>query len=402
MSWTNALERQVDMSWFDRETISVLRLNGSVELWRYNGGSGTEGGQLMEMTAMSSQILAENTALGLHTYGEERLIAVGNSGAAKVLRRADDEVVVDAEMALTAPVSCSAVAGETLVFGGKENDLEVWDLTTRAQTWKAKNVKLDNLSLRVPVWPTAIDFFHEKDSGQLHMLVMGSGHKHVRLYDTRAQRRPVGSMEVEDFRVTSIASLHDDRTVLVGNTAGDCFAVDVRKMVKMYPLKGGAGSIRQLHVTPDNKYASTVGLDRWLRVYSVRSHRLVGHCYLKNRLNCSLFTEDFSIGGDSKHGDDDDEDELGETIPYEDMDPNDEKGDEEEEEDDEVEELDISEDEEEEEELDNEDDEDDDYELPSEDDDDESSEDEPPQRKRSPKKQAAQSSSKRAKGGKRR
>src|SRR3546814_9294389 len=132
-----------------------------------------------------------------------------------------------------------------------------------------KNVKQDNLSLRVPVWPTAVDFLHEKESGQLNMLVMGSGHKHVRLYDTRAQRRPVTSMEVQDFRVTSVASLHDDHSVLVGNTAGDCFVVDVRKMAKIHPLKGGAGSIRELHVTSDNKYATEVGLDRLLRVYSV-------------------------------------------------------------------------------------------------------------------------------------
>ena len=51
-----------------------------------------------------------------------------------------------------------AARAQTAVFGGKENDIQLWDLTTQGVMWKAKNVSNDKLSLRVPIYVTAVKY----------------------------------------------------------------------------------------------------------------------------------------------------------------------------------------------------------------------------------------------------
>lgn len=82
-----------------------------------------------------------------------------------------------------------------ILTGGKENGLQVWDLTRPDQPmFKAKNVKHDALDLRVPVWITDLCFTDPLSAKQV---ACTNKYGHIRLYDVRAessQRRP--TMEV--------------------------------------------------------------------------------------------------------------------------------------------------------------------------------------------------------------
>lgn len=108
------------------------------------------------------------------------------------------------------PVSCLGVHGNLLVASGKERDLALWDLEKmggmgeEVPLWEAKNVKHDKLDLRLPVWGTALTFLDSP-----HVVAVGTAYKQLRVYDTRVQRRPLRSMDletkvIETHRVTAI------------------------------------------------------------------------------------------------------------------------------------------------------------------------------------------------------
>ena len=63
-------------------------------------------------------------------------------------------------------------------------------------------VRSDALDLRVPVWDNQMAF--TPDSGPQPILVVGTGYGNVRLYDTRAQRRPVFSTKYGNEPITAL------------------------------------------------------------------------------------------------------------------------------------------------------------------------------------------------------
>ena len=77
------------------------------------------------------------------------------------------------------------------------------------------------------------------------VLVTCTGHKHVRLYDTRAARRPVKtSKEICDFPFTTLAQAPGN-SVIVADTTGALLRVDLGSMQVSGAYHGGGGSIRQ-------------------------------------------------------------------------------------------------------------------------------------------------------------
>jgi ribosome biogenesis protein NSA1 len=67
----------------------------------------------------------------------------------------------------------------------------------------------------------------------------------VRLYDIRAQRRPIVNLNVGEKKLTAMTLTHRDKVVLVGNAHGEVMQVDVRSgkgVVCTY--KGIGGSVR--------------------------------------------------------------------------------------------------------------------------------------------------------------
>ena len=70
-------------------------------------------------------------------------------------------------------------------------------------------VRNDELDLKVPVWVTDMAFL--PSSNTQPQVVVGTGHHQLRLYDTKAQRRPVQSIEFEETPITAMTVTRDDR-----------------------------------------------------------------------------------------------------------------------------------------------------------------------------------------------
>ncbi len=87
--------------------------------------------------------------------------------------------------------------------------LSVWDLATRQRVWLAKGAKPDMLGLVDKPWDAALAYL---PGGDEKRVVVGTGYHKLRLYDVRAQRRPVMEVGFGEARVTAVAPDHDGAT----------------------------------------------------------------------------------------------------------------------------------------------------------------------------------------------
>ena len=87
-----------------------------------------------------------------------------------------------------------------IATGGKEHDLQIWDLnqTKNGPIFKARNVPSDSLELRVPIWVTDMCF---PDNISKDKVAIVSRHGHIRLYDTK------GSVSLKELRQAEKTSL---------------------------------------------------------------------------------------------------------------------------------------------------------------------------------------------------
>ena len=78
-----------------------------------------------------------------------------------------------------------------------------------------------------------------------NFIATGTGHKHIRLYDTRMQRQPCQSWGMGDFRVTTVVpSYQNDMNLYVADCAGGLLLYDMRNGKRTRTLNGFDGSIR--------------------------------------------------------------------------------------------------------------------------------------------------------------
>jgi ribosome biogenesis protein NSA1 len=158
--------------------------------------------------------------------------------------------------------------------GGQENDLKVWDgQNSDKPVFQAKNVCPDNLQLRVPVWVTQLCFVPPVHSSSL--VAVGTGHHHVRLYDIRAQKRPVYSTEFGDSPITAMDVVPNGRDVIIGNSKGQLAKVDLRTGKVVNTFKDGKGCIKCVKCHLEDPLLVSCGLDRFLRVYHLESRELL-------------------------------------------------------------------------------------------------------------------------------
>ena len=122
-----------------------------------------------------------------------------------------------------------------------------------------------------------------------------TGYHHIRLYDTRAQRRPIQSIELGERPFTRCCVSPDDRMLITGDTTGRVTGVDLRTLRMMGVYKGATGSIRDIAVHTTGKYLATVGLDRIMRVYDLATRQQLHRIYLRQRLNCVLFSSEEQV-----------------------------------------------------------------------------------------------------------
>ena len=163
--------------------------------------------------------------------------------------------------------------------------------------FQSKNVPFSYLKLRVPIYIRDLQFAHSSAGGgaaagagrQTFEIVTVSSHKHVRLYDTRAQRRPVRSVEFGEQSLRAVCITPDQRSVVVADTTGRITRLSMGDFRQISVFKGAGGSVRSLTCHSQLPLLASVSLDRCVRVHHLESRRIMQRTYLRSRLNCVLF-----------------------------------------------------------------------------------------------------------------
>jgi ribosome biogenesis protein NSA1 len=134
----------------------------------------------------------------------------------------------------------------------------------------------------------------------------------VRVYDTRASRKPVssGSFGVESQKKQNnraAASDHmncivalDPDTVAVATSAGDVFKVDLRTMAQVGRFKSFGGSVTSLCKHPTLPLLASASMDRFVRVHNVETRALESSTYAKQLLSCILFSPEHDAAPDKQ------------------------------------------------------------------------------------------------------
>ncbi|XP_013773061.1 WD repeat-containing protein 74-like [Limulus polyphemus] len=201
-----------------------------------------------------------------------------------------------------------------LATGGKENNLKLWDVQNPEKpVFVAKNVRPDFLDLRIPVWVLDIQFLPGTEK-----VVVGTGTHAIHVYDPLTpQRRPVLTVEFDEYPITALAVAHSANNVVVGNTRGRMALIDLRKKALAHAYRGVAGSIRCIACHPVKPLVASCGLDRFVRVHDINSHKLQLKMYLKSRLNCLLMKTEDKIVEESKNNSNDTDEMSDEDVDQE-------------------------------------------------------------------------------------
>jgi hypothetical protein len=213
------------------------------------------------------------------------------------------------------PVECARFhAGSKIVaVGGQEHDLALYDVETAAPTFQARNVPHTMLDLRVPVWVSAIQFLPDigtlqtedavstsasRPDASPHVVALVSRHRHARIYDIRASRRPMVSTEIGEFALTAVETTNDGSGLLVGDSTGILRRLDLRAGLRqMSVYKGIGGSIKAIAVSSKQPYVFSAGLDRCLHVHQIESRERLRRVYLKQCLTAMLLVPTLSVAG---------------------------------------------------------------------------------------------------------
>ncbi|KAF3609025.1 hypothetical protein DY000_02047344 [Brassica cretica] len=178
------------------------------------------------------------------------------------------------------------------LFGGKRVEVNIWDLEQCTKIWSAKSPPKDNLGIFTPTWFTCAAFMSNEDHRKF---VTGTKSHQVRLYDVSAQRRPVMSFDFHETAITAITEDPDGHTVYVGNASADLAAFDIRTGKLLGSFLGKcSGSIRSVVRHPHHQVIASCGLDRYLRVYDVKTRQLISAVFLKQHLTGLVFDSGFS------------------------------------------------------------------------------------------------------------
>ncbi|KAK6054198.1 WD domain, G-beta repeat protein [Cooperia oncophora] len=233
----------------------------------------------------------EGAVQGLHSIeGGKKVVSCVESGHLNVWDESG-ESTADWEAGPGVKVMRGCNTRKEVVTGGLKNLMKTWDIETGKSVWSARNVgnifllafgrkrksifvnfkvPLDFLGLEVPIACT--DARYIDDSGTI---IEATKVHELRLYDPRAQRRPVKKIPFMDVPITAVSRCYKDNHVLAANSIGEMGLFDLRS--KVHPVckyKGQAGAIRSIDAHPSAPYVATCGIDRFVRVHDIDTRKL--------------------------------------------------------------------------------------------------------------------------------
>ncbi|KAL4469828.1 hypothetical protein ABPG72_013571 [Tetrahymena utriculariae] len=181
---------------------------------------------------------------------------------------------------------------KSLLVLAKDINPQIYDLETKKQIWKARNVKNDWLDLKVPIYDVDGAFFRD-NSQNIYTI---NAYKKMRIYDLRQNNsQPTKDIQQEfDFDKSAFRKMqltNCGNYIFVSTVNGNLFKFDVRKDFRMiFNFKGSIGSVKDIKIHPTLPYIASVSLDRYLRVYHQETKQLINKINLKQRLHSLLFS----------------------------------------------------------------------------------------------------------------
>ncbi|KAJ2766290.1 Ribosome biogenesis protein nsa1 (NOP7-associated protein 1) [Coemansia nantahalensis] len=241
---------------------------------------------------------------GRHYVGvgaaDGRFLACTNLGEVRYQAFTSDDGAAAAATLLKLPMDACRMrthSARPSVFavGGREQELTVWDAETveagadeyakarSAPLFRSKNVANDNLDLRVPVWITDVQFLD--DNASAPSLAVSTGYRQIRIYDARAQPRPVHDWTPSKHPIYHILASHARPELYFADNVGNLSQLDLRTGKVIGGYKGIAGAVKSIALSEDGTKVAAAGLDRYLRVYEAGGMRRPLHrAYVKQRV----------------------------------------------------------------------------------------------------------------------
>ncbi|KZO95193.1 hypothetical protein CALVIDRAFT_555881 [Calocera viscosa TUFC12733] len=218
----------------------------------------TSSGHLRLTPLPSSPSGSSETALGALPT---RLRAMRLSPSGKTLAYGGDEVsasVWSVERAFAGKAEPAAEGNGNGEGGGrKRKNRELFP----GEIWRARNEPNDTLDLRVPVHITALAYLSEDT------LLTGNDDGSLRMYDTRAGRRPAGHWRgTFGAAVRAVEPGMAEHQVFAGDAAGTLGSIDTRTGRCMYTYRGLTSALTALAPAP--QLLASVGRDRTFRLCS--------------------------------------------------------------------------------------------------------------------------------------
>ncbi|VDM53612.1 unnamed protein product [Angiostrongylus costaricensis] len=222
----------------------------------------------------------EGAVQGLHSVRGAKIVSCVESGLTSVWDR-NGECCGKWEAGAGVRVMRGLTTRNEVLTGGTKHLVKTWDIETGKLLWSARNVPLNFLDIEVPIACTDARYVDHSGS-----IIEATKLHELRLYDPRAQRRPLKLIPFMDVPITAVSRCYRDNHVLAANSIGEMGLFDLRS--KVHPVckyKGQAGAIRSIDAHPTAPYVASCGIDRFVRVHDIDTRKLAHKVYCKTRLN---------------------------------------------------------------------------------------------------------------------
>lgn len=111
------------------------------------------------------------------------------------------------------------------------------------------------------------------------------------MYDTRAARRPVLNYTLpgDPVPLKRFEIVRGSRQLIVADTHSHLYSMDLRQPGISGTFKGFSGAVTDLKIIDGPEpTVMTTGLDRFVRLHSLKNRSLLHQVYLKQQLSCIL------------------------------------------------------------------------------------------------------------------
>ncbi|KAJ2836205.1 Ribosome biogenesis protein nsa1 (NOP7-associated protein 1) [Coemansia erecta] len=294
---SNGIQQMCTTKWATNDrAFAVARKNGNIDV------VGFEGEQLFTYTdekfaervsiKHNGRTINERSYVGL-SASDSHFLSCTNMGEVRYQSFATSEAKLMKLPLDACRMRTHNERSSVFAVGGREHELSVWDAETLQESgagskptpiFRAKNVANDFLNLRVPVWITDIQFTSEDATNPT--LAVSTGHKQIRLYDARAQQRPVNDWEVSKHPIYHLQASHVRPELYFADNMGNVQQMDMRTGHVFGAFKGIAGAVKSISLSEDGAKIAVAGLDRYVRVFETGSMRRPLHrAYVKQRVS---------------------------------------------------------------------------------------------------------------------